>query len=209
MSGAPKLPALRIGEGDAAWFVAFCPYCESFHRVRQHGKSEAGMRCSTDSGSIYEAGFQLEMVGEAAGDLDAMPRCAQKLALEAGSIKFNQRGKYQRRVQANTAALRLAVLKALVGPGHFERGEFTAFMPRGGLAFDLQSSAWRVVAPPDEPFVGVGLLALVRDLFGVSEAIAGRRLLEIFGGFHLSGERALKLENAIDVAIGGQPGDAT
>jgi hypothetical protein len=107
---------------------------------------------------------------------------------------------FWRKLNADPGALRSAALKALFGAGRIVRGEFLAFLPQGSVSCDLRSGAYRM-SVAGETFGGVGVLALARDAFGVSEATAARRLLEALGGFRMPGERALALETAIGAAL--------
>ena len=57
---------------------------------------------------------------------------------------------------------------------------------------------------PSHVLTGAGLLGLVRDVFGVSESVAARQLLETIGAFPLPADAALKLDAEIAAAINGR-----
>jgi hypothetical protein len=205
MSAVPVLPAMRLPGYASATFGVFCPQCESVHvrGPRDEPRADRLAPCNLNSGSAFlTTGFEFAMAGEARSEVELMPDCVARISLRDGSVSWAERREYWRALRTHSADLRLAMLRGIVGPGSVFRGEFTAFLPRGAVSFHLGSAAWRIsIQSPNRTFAGFGLLALARDLFGVSEASAARKLLEMVGGFSLPGERALILEAALEAAL--------
>ena len=172
--------------------IAWCRQCEGLHWRGLNGPENKGRgeRCASASGSAFlVTGFGFAVAGEARSEIEVMPACGMRAALSWGAAAYDDCPRLWQKLKASPSAARLEILRLLFGRGRTFGGEFTAWILGGGVSFNLSTEAYQVTTPSGI-IAGVGLLSLARDVFGVSEGIAGRRLLELLGSFSIPGATA-------------------